>query len=193
MKTCKKCGLEKPTSDYTVDVRYKDGYYPWCADCRRAWRAARRHGADREKTLEYFREYAAERRPRIRKLALATFYRHKEEYSAKRREYDRKRYQTDPEVRRRKNQQASEKNRRRRAKLYGIETQHHTEQEWQELCVRYDHRCLCCGERKPLSRDHVVPVTMGGTDSIDNIQPLCKVCNSRKNNRTIDYRPGESA
>lgn len=29
---------------------------------------------------------------------------------------------------------------------------------------------------------------MGGTNNIDNIQPLCKRCNSSKNKRYIDYR-----
>lgn len=65
-----------------------------------------------------------------------------------------------------------------------------TVQEWIELCKRYNHRCLACGKDEPLTADHVVPLSKGGTSNIDNIQPLCKSCNSRKRDKTIDYRSG---
>lgn len=64
----------------------------------------------------------------------------------------------------------------------------HTEAEWHALCARYRWRCLCCQQKKPLTKDHIIPIVVGGRDSIDNLQPLCKSCNSRKGTRTIDYR-----
>jgi 5-methylcytosine-specific restriction endonuclease McrA len=67
----------------------------------------------------------------------------------------------------------------------------HTDKEWQALKAFYDYKCLCCGKREPeikLTRDHIIPLTKGGTDSIDNVQPLCARCNSKKNNKHIDYR-----
>ena len=67
----------------------------------------------------------------------------------------------------------------------------HTEDEWQLLKAFYDYKCLCCGKCEPeirLTRDHVIPLTMGGADDIGNIQPLCARCNSKKNNKHIDYR-----
>lgn len=63
-----------------------------------------------------------------------------------------------------------------------------TEQEWVELCNRYGNICLCCKKKKPLTIDHVVPLALGGSNTIDNIQPLCKECNCRKHKKTIDYR-----
>jgi 5-methylcytosine-specific restriction endonuclease McrA len=39
-----------------------------------------------------------------------------------------------------------------------------------------------------LTEDHVVPLSLGGSNDIDNIQPLCKSCNSSKRGRHIDYR-----
>jgi len=36
-----------------------------------------------------------------------------------------------------------------------------------------------------------VPLIKGGSDSIDNLQPLCGYCNSSKGTRVIDYRPCE--
>ena len=64
----------------------------------------------------------------------------------------------------------------------------HTPEEWRELCERYGNKCLCCNEVKPLTVDHVIPLSKGGTNYIDNIQPLCKSCNCRKSTKTIDYR-----
>ena len=63
-----------------------------------------------------------------------------------------------------------------------------TEQQWLELCAKYNHRCLRCNRRRKLTPDHVIPVSKGGTSNIGNIQPLCQPCNSSKNAKTTDYR-----
>ena len=66
-----------------------------------------------------------------------------------------------------------------------------TSREWKKLCKHYNYTCLCCGRREPeikLTVDHVIPLSIGGTNSIDNIQPLCQSCNSSKHVRIIDYR-----
>lgn len=81
---------------------------------------------------------------------------------------------------------------RRRVRKAGIPGSH-TLQEWLDLCAKFDHRCVKCGShasQKPLTRDHVVPITRPhSTDDISNIQPLCKPCNCGKGNReTVDYR-----
>lgn len=67
----------------------------------------------------------------------------------------------------------------------------HTLEEWEALKRQYNYTCLCCGKQEPeieLTRDHVVPVTKDGNGSIENIQPLCRSCNSRKHAKEIDYR-----
>lgn len=183
-KICKRCGEERPKSDYTEDDRYADGCYPWCAECRREWRQGRK-----SKQLELRREWYHRDVGHARAYGRKYYHDHKEAIAPKRRIYDRTRYRTDHEFKRRKDIQTAEKNRRRKALLYGAPTEHHTEEEWQQLCEKYDHRCLRCGLQVPLSRDHIIPVTKGGSDAITNLQPLCKVCNSWKNNRTIDFRP----
>lgn len=84
---------------------------------------------------------------------------------------------------------------RRRARKREAEGSH-TIQEWESLKATYSFTCLACEKREPnitLTRDHIVPLEKGGSDSITNIQPLCARCNSKKNNKTIDYRNNEIA
>ena len=50
--------------------------------------------------------------------------------------------------------------------------------------------CLKCGATESLSLDHVIPLASGGDNGIDNLQTLCKSCNSAKGNTTKDYRKG---
>lgn len=64
----------------------------------------------------------------------------------------------------------------------------HTSEEWAALCEKYNWRCVSCGKKSPLTKDHIVSVDQGGTDDIANIQPLCKPCNSRKKNKTFRYK-----
>ena len=48
---------------------------------------------------------------------------------------------------------------------------------------RDDWTCQHCGTHRDLTVDHVVPVSKGGTDDLDNLQTLCGTCNSRKGAR----------
>lgn len=63
-----------------------------------------------------------------------------------------------------------------------------TKEQWESLCKKCLWRCLCCGKKKKLTADHVVPLSKGGSNYIHNIQPLCHSCNSKKHDKTIDYR-----
>ena len=66
----------------------------------------------------------------------------------------------------------------------------HTLGEWELLKKQYDHTCPSCGKSEPkitLSEDHIIPLSKGGSDNIENIQPLCRSCNSRKYDKIIKY------
>lgn len=66
----------------------------------------------------------------------------------------------------------------------------HTLKEWADLCAKFKHRCVKCGLKRRLTKDHVIPLTHeGSTDDISNIQPLCLPCNSGKRDwYAADYR-----
>lgn len=64
-----------------------------------------------------------------------------------------------------------------------------TAADWVEVLAFYGGWCLCCSSEDEVTQDHVIPLTLGGTHWPDNLQPLCKTCNSAKGNRsTADYR-----
>lgn len=70
--------------------------------------------------------------------------------------------------------------RRLRLKLARLRGQH-TPEEWQALQVEFGGRCVRCGVAgMHLDRDHIKPIYQGGSDGIDNIQPLCACCNASK-------------
>ena len=48
---------------------------------------------------------------------------------------------------------------------------------------RDGHRCAECGSADDLSLDHIVPWSLGGSDGPDNLQTLCRPCNSSKGAR----------
>lgn len=82
--------------------------------------------------------------------------------------------------------------RNRRARKLNAEGTY-SSSEWIDLCTKTGHRCLSCGAQGILlTVDHIIPLSKGGSNSISNLQPLCKACNSSKGVKTIDYRPSHT-
>lgn len=176
LKRCSKCGIEKPLTDFYQDKR-RGIPFPCCKICycatAKKWRQA-----NKEKTRAYCRNHywndieksrervriASRLRPKeIKKLILNIWRKKNPEKNAV--------YIQNREARKNKNG--------------GVITS----QEWKELKERYNNTCLCCGRNDvKLTMDHVIPLMVGGRNSIENIQPLCLTCNDSKGRKTIDYR-----
>lgn len=203
MKTCTRCGKTKPFTDFRKGKGYADGYRSKCKAClnelnaeyvrrpdvqehRRAWE---RQNNQRPEVKARTREYLS--RPEVREHAKErerNRWRNDEKLREYKCTYLRERFHNNPDHRRKQMQHSMAALHRRRAKLK-LNGGSYTAQQWRDLQAKYGHKCLRCGEVKPLTPDHIVPVDSGGTGDISNIQPLCLPCNLWKATKTIDFRP----
>ena len=66
----------------------------------------------------------------------------------------------------------------------------HSQGEWETLKAQYNWTCPACKKREPeitLTEDHIIPLSKGGSNRIENIQPLCRSCNCKKHTNIIKY------
>lgn len=144
---------------------------------RRKWLAE-----NRERLLAYRREhYRANKAAYIARAALRAAENPEATKAAK------ARYAATP----RGKDTALESVHRRRARVKGARGTH-TREQFRKLVAFYENKCLCCRDEFPtahLEEDHVVPIAMGGNNTIYNLQPLCQPCNRRKADKHQDFRP----
>lgn len=62
----------------------------------------------------------------------------------------------------------------------------HTLAEWKEKLAEHNNCCAYCGSPDNITRDHDIPVSRGGANTIDNIVPACAPCNYSKKAMTGD-------
>lgn len=69
---------------------------------------------------------------------------------------------------------------------YGV-----SENRWKRLktlAKRRDlHRCVMCGSPDKLEVDHIEPRSLGGANTLDNLQTLCSDCHLAKTTRERNY------
>lgn len=64
-----------------------------------------------------------------------------------------------------------------------------TATEWQDKLAEYDGKCAYCSCAGKMTRQHVVPISKGGSNSIENIVPACLGCNLSIGAKIV-YPPG---
>ncbi|HOT61177.1 MAG TPA: HNH endonuclease [Candidatus Dojkabacteria bacterium] len=95
-------------------------------------------------------------------------------------------------------------NRRVRSGFTTVDKEHMTKRFEDAVLQRLkeqDYKCLYCGKdiEDDFSIDHIIPLSRGGTNEPDNIDLVCKDCNTRKSTRTkseylsvLDNQPDSS-
>lgn len=166
LKKCKRCGVFKPTSKYTPHPTHWDGLNHICKDCdNRGHDVYRQRHINRERASKNGREWYAKNKER--KLKQGTEWR-----------------KNNPD----KSRAIWHRYKSNKLKAEGD----FTPEQWERVREHYcpDGLCLDCGKKRKLTYDHVIPLSKGGSNYIENIQPLCGNCNSKKSNHSCtDFRP----
>jgi hypothetical protein len=51
---------------------------------------------------------------------------------------------------------------------------------------RDGHACVYCGATQPLAGDHIVPLSLGGSNALTNLATACRPCNLSKASSTLE-------
>ncbi len=197
-KKCSRCGLEKQIDDFYRDALSSDGHRSECKACTKLYQqspagnAAMRTYCESEGGQATRKAY--EQTPKIRAYRQAynkskpgrasqKRQREKPERKVYARQYQRDWKKTPV------GKIANRRNRKlHRARERGADGSW-SQKEWDTMCKLSNYSCACCGRKRKLTVDHVVPLKGGGCNCIHNIQPLCLSCNGAKSNRhATDYR-----
>ena len=181
-KKCTKCKQIKLIIEFCKCKRItnRDGFRAWCKECEREYE---RYYCKRpyriKKKSEWDKKNYKENICKIRERVKNYKRNNKEKISKLNRKYRKE----NPE----KVAFSLKRARLMRRKAEGS----HTLKEWQDLKAYYGNTCLRCKKPEPqikLTEDHIISIINNGTDDIDNIQPLCRSCNSSKNSHNYNYR-----
>jgi 5-methylcytosine-specific restriction endonuclease McrA len=191
---CSQCGPEvgpQPASEFRKDARHLRGYRSKCKSCVAQYNRARRLArleAIRARERAYTARRRAEAPAHMWRLKQESYQRRRLIILAKRNaevkanrpkvnQQKRASYRRNLAVSRAASRRKAE---RRRVRLLGGVSDL-TEAQWQLIKKAYKFRCAYCGKKKPLTQDHIIPVSRGGQDTASNIVPACRSCNSKKN------------
>ena len=198
---CSRCGIIKPVSEFSKG-RNKSGYRSNCKQCVHELYLADKERilaqhkeyyennkekylenckdyreSHKEERKEYFKDYYINHSDELRKRSSIRYRNSTPEQLAKRKAYAKSKVGTE-EYRAYKRM----KFHYRKALMKKLPNDF-TNKEWKAVVATFDNRCAYCGEEKPLTQDHIIPVNKGGGYTKKNIVPCCGSCNSSKQDR----------
>ena len=196
-KICSKCQKSLPINNFFKNKSKKDGYNNYCKLCQKIYSRQYREvnkESIREKRSVYKKEYYKKNKEKEKKRGKDFRKKNKEKLNAKSRQY----YKENRDEIREK-----DKERRKTRKgillhrLYESKRRHKKKQithlftynEWNIKLNKTNGYCPECSNfigLDKLTLDHIIPISkapIGYVYTIDDVQPLCISCNSKKKDK----------
>lgn len=158
MKNCLKCKIKYSKTAFHKNKNYEDGLAKYCKICMKII-SKKRYKEKREHILKVNSEWRNNNREYFRNLV----------NSWRKNNRDKVRLY------------CNNRNSIQRGSFGKLK-----QDEWEQIKKDFKYMCAICGKKEPeikLTIDHIIPVSKGGSNLIENIQPLCRLCNSIKGNR----------
>lgn len=174
-KTCTKCKKLLNLLEFNKRKRAKDGLTFWCKKCNGEY--SKKYNLDHQK--QRFLTY--KKRQEVLKLDIKKL----EKFRFKRAVYARKYRKENPEYFR--NIWSNKKHKRRALERNSFGT--FTSKEITNQLASQNNRCFYCKieiKENSMHRDHYIPLSKGGNNTISNIVCTCPTCNTRKGNKMPD-------
>jgi len=189
-KTCSNCRETKLLVSFGKDKNRADGLYPRCKLCCKYYRNLNQEKlkAYRDQHKDQLKAYAKVWRlnnPDLKRQISAAWY---QKNRLQIRSKWKSKYQQNPEK-----YKVSARN--RRARKLGVLSERYT---WHDVVLRWGANCHICkksidldaprsvrveGWQEGLHMDHVVPISKGGSDTLENVKPAHGLCNIKKKDR----------
>lgn len=192
VKTCSRCGDQKPLDEFCRDKRNPDGRGGACLVCERTRAARVRATPERQEYMRAYGRRDRKRRPEHHRARARRLYRadpekgrrRRRRWTAKHRDLVNERAReaylrawADPEKRAR----ILERNARRR---HAIEAASSPELV-AAMVEMYALPCTYCGATEDIEIDHIYPLARGGKHERRNLTPACGFCNRSKKDRLL--------
>lgn len=174
VKICNTCNMEKSLIDFYDDSRFSDGKYRNCKSCHHSFTVDwQKSNPIQTSIIDSRSKY--KRRENIRIYNI--------QYRLENREYFKDKWQ---EWYLQNYERAKQKSRNRRAMERQVGGTISTE-DWLNLVNEFNSCCAYCGKYdKNITQDHIIPISRGGSNTIENILPACWLCNCKKNDKTAE-------
>jgi 5-methylcytosine-specific restriction endonuclease McrA len=177
--SCQQCGAtciaKNKRKRFCSEKCANAAYYSKNIEKLRAVLLANYH-RDRERRLPLMRAYYREHAEEIKQAAMAWMRNHPERMV----EINRRAKQRYRKTAKGKMAMRSDRIKRKYREVGRIDSR-----AWQRKMRRLEGKCQLCGTTDNITVDHILPLKKGGTNHIDNLQPLCRTCNLKKHVKVL--------
>lgn len=177
VKQCCTCKIPQPRTAFYKNASKSDGLQARCKRCIKAddkQRSGSPKNRLRYKRFYWNRKAHPEQYQQYQRQRRATRLDHRQKHLSVYRLKHQEHYRAHPE-------QYAHRAQAYRARKAQALINDFTPQQWKIVKEIYGSKCVYCGQKMlHLTQDHLTPLSKGGNNTLSNIVPACRSCNSKK-------------